>query len=137
MSHFSKIRTNIQNKEYLVKALKLLNYNVKVGNYKCNGYQGTYTNVEVLVELPGTDYNIGFKNNDGSYELVADWYGIKNVDSESLVKDITSQITLIENKIKQEYAYSSTIEKLEEQGFSLEEEIREDGEIRIKLTRIL
>ena len=81
MSHFSKIRTNIQNKEYLVKALKQLNYNVKVGNYKCNGYQGNYTNVEVLVELPGTDYNIGFKNNDGSYELVADWYGLQNVDS--------------------------------------------------------
>ena len=137
MSHFSKIRTNIQNKKYLVKALDQLNYNVKVGNYQCKGYQGNTTNVEILLELPGTEYNIGFKNNNGKYELVADWFGIKNVDSNSLIKNITSEVTMIENKIKQEYAYSSTIEKLEEQGFSLDEEIREDGEIRIKLTRMV
>ena len=137
MSHFSKIKTNIQNKEYLVKALKQMNYNVQVGNYKCKGYQGQTTNVEILLELPGTEYNIGFKNNDGKYELVADWYGIKNVNSDSLINNITSEVTMIENKIKQEYAYSSTIEKLKDQGFSLDEEIREEGEIRIKLTRIV
>jgi hypothetical protein len=137
MSHFSTIKTEIKNKEYLVSALKVMGYNVKTGNFQCRGYQGNTQNVEILIENSGSGYDMGFRNNNGSFELVADWYGIKGVDSSSLINNIQAEITQIENKIKQDFAYKTVKEQLLDQGFEIDDEIREDGEIRIKLSRIV
>jgi len=136
MSHFSKIQTKISNREFLVDALKALGYNPKVGNHNCRGYQGQTLPVEILMELTGTEYNLGFAKNNGYYELVADWYGIKNFNSDNLLNNLQAEIAKIENKIKQQYAYQTITEKLAEQGFSIDNEARENGEIRIKLTRM-
>ena len=137
MSHFSKIKTKISHKEYLINALEKLNYKFRQ-NSTCQGYGGNTVKADIVIDLSNTDYNIAFvKNNDNNYDLIADWYGIKGVDSSSLISDIQDEITVIENKIKQEYAYSSTIEKLAEQGFSVDEEVRENGEIKIRLTRLV
>ena len=137
MSHFSKIKTKISHKEYLINALEKLNYKFRQ-NSTCQGYGGNTIKADIVIDLSNTDYNIAFvKNNDNNYDLIADWYGIKGVDSSSLISDIQDEITVIENKIKQEYAYSSTIEKLAEQGFSVDEEVRENGEIKIRLTRLV
>ena len=136
MSHFSTIKTEIKNKDHLVSALKQMGYSVKTGNYQCRGYRGNTESVEILIENAGSGYDMGFRNNDGNYELVADWYGIDGVNSDQLVKNIQSEITKIENKIKQEYAYNTVKEKLLDQGFEIDEELREGGEIRIKLSRI-
>lgn len=137
MSHFSIVRTEIKNRDYLVSALKQMNYSVKTGNYQCRGYQGNTQSVEILIENAGSGYDLGFRNNNGNYELVADWYGIKGVNSDQLINNIQSEITKIENRIKQEYAYNTVKEKLLEQGFEIDDEFREDGEIRIKLSRII
>ncbi|MDD3175438.1 MAG: DUF1257 domain-containing protein [Candidatus Nanoarchaeia archaeon] len=137
MSHFSTVRTEIKNRDHLVSALKQMNYSVKTGNYQCRGYQGNTQSVELLIENAGSGYDLGFRNNNGNYELVADWYGIKGVNSDQLINNIQSEITKIENKIKQEYAYNTVKEKLLDQGFEIDDELREDGEIRIKLSRIV
>jgi hypothetical protein len=114
-----------------------MNYSVKIGNYQCRGYQGNTQSVELLIENAGSGYDLGFRNSNGNYELVADWYGIKGVNSDQLINNIQSEITKIENKIKQEYAYNTVKEKLLDQGFEIDDELREDGEIRIKLSRIV
>lgn len=136
MSHFSRIKTKITNKEYLKEALKKLDYAVRE-NTVCTGYQGNTVNADIVIDLPDTNYNLAFVNNGNSYDLVADWYGIKGMNSSVVISEINKEIEIIENKIKQEYAYSTTIEKLAEQGFSIDEEARENGEIRIKLSRIV
>lgn len=137
MSHFSTIKTTIKNKEHLITALKKSNYQFKVGNYQCNGYNNQKTDVEILIELQKTNYNLGFRKKNGNYELVADWYGIKNINSNRLIVELENEIEKIENKIKQEYAYDTTIKKLEEQGFEIDEETRENGEIQLKLSRLV
>lgn len=137
MSHFSTIKTTIKNKDYLISALERLNYSVQVGNHQCRGFNDTTQNVEILIQSSNSTYDLGFRNNNGNYELVADWYGIKGVNSDQLINNIQSEITKIENKIKQEYAYNTVKEKLLDQGFEIDDELREDGEIRIKLSRIV
>ena len=136
MSHFSTIKTQIRNREYLIEALKKLSYNVQVGNYSCRGYGGNTTPVEILIKLSNTDYNIGFRKSGDFYELVADWYGITGVQGDTLISSLQSEITKIENKIKQEYAYTTTLGKLRKKGFSIIKETREQGEIRIQLRRL-
>ncbi len=136
MSHFSKKKRKIKNKDFLLEALNKLDYNITDKN-SVMGYQENTISAEIVIGLPGTNYDIGFeKNSDGYYELVADWYGIQNKNSSNVIDRIENEIEDIENKIKQEYAYSTTIKKLEEQGFSIDEEARENGEIRIQLTRV-
>ena len=136
MSHFSKIKTRITNKKYLVEALKKMNYEI-LNQTKCRGYNGNTIDADIVIKVPETDYNIAFVKNNKNYDLVADWYGIKNVDSSKIVTEIETNITIIENKINQQYAYNNTIEKLKDKGFSIDEEITENGEIRIKLSRII
>ena len=119
MSHFSKIKTRITNKKYLVEALKKMNYEI-LNQTKCRGYSGNTIDADIVIKVPDTDYNIAFVKNNKNYDLVADWYGIKNVNSSKIVTEIETNITIIENKIKQQYAYNNTIEKLKDKGFSID-----------------
>jgi hypothetical protein len=137
MSHFSTIKTTIKNKEYLIAALKKANYQFKVGSFQCNGYNNNKTDVEILITLQNTNYNLGFRKNNGYFELIADWYGIKDINSNHLLVELEDEIKIIENKIKQEYAYNTTIKQLEDQGFDIDEELRNNGEIHIKLSRLV
>jgi len=137
MSHFSKIQTKISNKEYLISALNKMHYQFKVGNHQCRGYQGITEPVEILIELPNNSYNIGFTQKNGYYELIADWYGIKDINSSHLISNLESEIVKIENKIKQQYAYETTIKSLADKGFFIDEEKNANGEIHIKLRRLV
>lgn len=137
MSHFSKIQTKISNKEFLVNALDKMKYQYSVGNHNCKGYQGITYPVEILITLPNTSYGIGFTNNNGFYELVADWYGIHNVNSSDFIRNIEDEIVKIENKIKQQYAYETTVKSLINKGFTIAEESNDNGEIHIKLRRLV
>lgn len=137
MSHFSKITTRIRNKQYLIDALKRLNYQVEVGQLKCRGYNGNQSDVEILIKLTNNNYNLGFRRSGEYYELIADWYGIKGFSSDNLLSSLENEIMLIENKIKQKYAYEATIKTLKEQGFDLVEDTTENGEIHLQLRRLV
>ena len=137
MSHFSKIKTKIKNKKYLIEALKNSGYHFKVGDYDCVGYNGNKTPVDILIELNGTDYNLGFKSTPGGFELIADWYGITGINWSSMISKIEMEVKTIEHKVQQQYAYETTLEKMKQKGFSIEEETREDGEIRLSLKRMV
>ena len=62
---------------------------------------------------------------------------VKAVNLLPVANELNNEIEEIENKIKQEFAYNTTISELEEQGFSIDEEARDNGEIRIRLTRVV
>jgi len=126
MSHFSTIKTKIVVKEYLVKALNDLKFNWEEGNVEVRGYQGIRTKAEIRINTGNTGYDIGFRKKNENYEIVADWWGIKNIKQEEFVQNVT-----------QRYAYNAVKDQLEQQDFSfVEEELRADNTIHLSVRRM-
>ena len=123
MSHISKIKTRIVEKEFLLAALADLGYSVEQGDLSISGFRGQTTPVEVLIKLPLSN-DIGFRKEGDHYVIVADWYGVHGLTSRTF-----------SNQLAQRYAYHATKAKLEEQGFSLVQESNEKGKIHLVLRR--
>ena len=125
MSHFTMIKTRLIKKDLLIKALQELGYNVNDGKVRIRGYNRQETEVDIMISTRNKGYDIGFKKEDDSYNLVADWYGIKDIEPETFLK-----------QVQQKYAYLAVRERMEEQGFELiEEENEEDNTIHLTLRR--
>ncbi len=127
MSHFSRIRTQMVNKDYLLNALHDLGFEYEQGDdLNVMDFGRRKSQVEVKVKLPQS-YDIGFRKNGEAYEIVADWFGVQGIKQ----KDFTE-------KLNQRYAYHATRAKLEDQGFDLvEEKVEETGQIRLVLRRMV
>ena len=124
MSHFSTIKTKIKDKEILVQALLLLQYNVQEDQELINPINHQHEKVKVDVSI-GND--IGFRlNKDGVYELVADiqtW------------KDPVPPRRFVE-KVTQQYAKATILDTIEERGFTIEKESTTiDNTIELVATR--
>ena len=77
------------------------------------------------VQTKNTGYDIGFQKAGETYELVADWYGIKDIDADLLIA-----------KVQQRYAYHAVVSRMAEQGFEMvEEQQEEDRTIRMTVRR--
>ena len=127
MSHFTTIRTQIVEKEYLKQALQDLGYAYQEGAVKVNGYRGNQTTAELKIATSNAGYDIGFNKTGNSYELIADWWGIRDLNQQTFVQQLS-----------QRYAYHSACAKLEEQGFSLVSENVEEGQrIHLILRRMV
>jgi len=125
MSHFTTIRTQLVEASYLERALVDLGHTVQRGPVTVNGYQGNTTRADLKIATANKGYDIGFLRNGPTYELVADWWGIKGMDQGSFVKKLT-----------QRYAYHAAREALKAEGFSLvEEEQQQDGTLHLVLRR--
>lgn len=125
MSHFSRINTKMDEKKYVLMALKDLGFSIEEGEQKVRGFSGQTMDVDIRVPLK-LSYDIGLRKNGKSYEIVADWFGVRGINQ----KDFSQ-------KLMQRYAYHATRDKLEEQGFAMvEEKVEETGQIRIVLRRM-
>ena len=126
MSHFTQIKTRIVEKEALLSALRDLGYNPEEGNVEVRGYKGIRTPVEIKIATQSRDYDIGFRKVDGLYEIVADWFGLPDIDRRQFL-----------DQLSQRYAYHAARAKLEDQGFVLaSEEVQPDGRIHLVLRRM-
>jgi len=127
MSHFSRLKTQMVEQEYLVQALKDSGYTCEVGeNLKIRGYGGQQMQVQIKIPTKFLSYDIGFRKAGKVYECVADWYGIRRVNQQQFLQQVT-----------QRYAYHAARAKLEEQGFSLiSEEVQEGNRIHLQLRRM-
>ncbi len=126
MSHFSTIETKIVNKEYLKKALDDLKFNWEEGNLEVKGYQGNRTKAEIKLETGNPGYDIGFRRQGQNYEVVADWWGIKNIKQEEFVQNVN-----------QRYAYHAVKDQLGQQDFTfVEEQVQADNTIHITVRRM-
>ena len=122
MSHFSTIKIQIKNGEILQQVLTELGYQVE-SNTKVRGYQGNKTNAEYVIRQKN-GYDLGFRRNGESYELVADFWGARINQQEFL------------NQINQKYAHQTLMQTVEEQGFDVEEEeVLEDGTVKVVVGR--
>ena len=125
MSHFTSIKTQIVEKEYLKQALSDLKHAYSEGNVQIRGYQGNRTDVEFKIPTNNSGYDIGFRQVGNAYEVVADWWGIRDISQQQFVQ-----------QVYQRYAYHAAKAKLEEQGFSLvSEEVQSGERIHLVLRR--
>jgi hypothetical protein len=127
MSHFSRIKTQMVEQEYLLQALKDSGYTYEVGEkLKIRGYGGNRDHVAIKVSTKHRGYDIGFRKAGKVYECIADWYGIHSIKQQRFLRQVT-----------QRYAYHAARTKLEEQGFSLvSEDVQEGDRIHLRLRRM-
>jgi Protein of unknown function (DUF1257) len=124
MSHFSRIKTRMVERQHLLAALRDLGHTPEEGDVKARGFGLLKTNVEIKVPTK-SGYDIGFRRTDAGYEVVADWWGVRGVKQKEFLQ-----------QLQQRYAYHAARAKLEEQGFSLVSEEQEGGRIRLVLRRM-
>lgn len=126
MSHFTQLKTRMVEREHLLQALQDLGYHYQQGQLDVYGFAGQHVPVEIKVPTGNKNYDIGFRQTGGFYEIVADWGVIRDIDQEQF-----------RQQLLQRYAYHAARAKLEQQGFTLAgEEVGEDGQIHLVLRRM-
>lgn len=118
MSHFTTIKVQIKKGEVLLHVLQELGYQVEQ-NTNVRGYMGDTTNAEYVIKQ-SNGYDLGFRQNGESYELVADFWGAKINQQEFI------------NNISQKYAHKTLMETIQTEGLNVEEEeVLADGTVRV------
>ena len=127
MSHFSTIKTKLQDAEPLIKALNNLGYMINQEEKFVKGYRGKFTAVDISMKLHG-ETEVGFKwdNSSNAYELVTD------LDLWKFKLPVERFIS----KVTQRYAYETIISKTKEDGYQIvEQKNQNDGSIELVLTK--
>ncbi|NJM95255.1 MAG: DUF1257 domain-containing protein [Acaryochloridaceae cyanobacterium CSU_5_19] len=105
MSHFSTLRTKITEAEILKSSLKDLGIEVKT-NADVRGYSGQRVRADIVAVLEG-DYDLGWSHNtDGSFDLIADLWGVAKKHNQ----------TELINSINQKYAINKTLSEVKRPG---------------------
>ncbi len=104
MSHITRIKTKIVEKQFLLKAIEDLGYQYEEGDVTISGFGANKTKADIKVKLRLSN-DIGFRQTPQGYEIVADWWGVHGVNQ----KDFTARIL-------QRYAYHTTRARLEFAG---------------------
>ncbi len=126
MSHFTRLKTQIVEREYLLKALKDLDYQVEEGSLSVRAVGGGAQKAEIKVRLGLFGREVGFQKSGESYEIIADWWGLPGKTREEF-----------QHKVSQRYAYHAALGKLQAQGFDLvADETQQDGQIHLTLRRM-
>lgn len=122
MSHFTRVRTQLRDMDTVRRALEDLGFEVEDGT-AVRGYMGQREQADLVVQT-GSDYNLGFRREGQNILLVADFWGLR-MDREAFL-----------NRVTQRYAYLTVLEQAGTQGWqSVEEEVQEDGSIRLVMQR--
>jgi Protein of unknown function (DUF1257) len=107
MSHFSTLRTKIADAEILKTSLRDLGINVKI-EADVRGYNGQRLRADIVATLEG-DYDLGWSRNaDGSFDLIADLWGVAKKHNQ----------TELINSINQKYAVNRTLNEVRRPGLS-------------------
>ena len=131
MSHFTKCEMKITNLAALQRALADLKLNYKTAEQEqgveVRGWKGQKMNAEISIDMG--KYDIGVvKNENGTYDMVADWWGIETTHG-ATEKELSEQIN-------QRYAYQRVVMACEEQGYTMEEQKNEeDGTIELVMKK--
>ncbi len=133
MSHFTTIRTQIRDRDALVKALTDLGFDqveVYAQPQHLYGFEGDLRPqvAEVIIRrhyISGASNDIGFqRQDDGHFEAM-----ISDYDRHRFNRDWLNTLT-------QRYGYHQLLQTAAEQGFALEEqEVLADGTIRLVVGR--
>ncbi len=128
MSHFTRLRTKLVERRFVLAALDDLGLRHEEGDVTVRGLGGATTAAEIRVPTSDPRFDVGLVRPEGGgpYEVVADWFGVKDWTQAELVASLTRR-----------YAYHAARESLEREGFGLvAEEQGEDGRIHLVLRRM-
>ncbi len=130
MSHYSRVKTTFRHREALVTCLKNLGYGVETDT-TIRGHHGEHTVDIAVTRTKG--YGIGFvRNNDGTYDMVADWWGVRGAGERNIARQLKEQA----EAIQKEYARNMVLSQARAEGFELASEtIETDGTIRLVMRR--
>jgi hypothetical protein len=130
MSHYSRIKTQFRHREALIACLKNLGYDVETDTVIC-GHHGEHE-VDIAVRK-AKGYGVGFvRSQDGTYDLVADWWGVAGADERKITQELASQA----DAIQKEYAKKMVLEQTAFDGFEIVSQTEEqDGTLRIVVRR--
>jgi hypothetical protein len=123
------VKTKIRDLVCLKRALEDLAYEFTEATdeqlVRVRGYQSDTTEAVLSVRASKT-YDIGVKlTQDGTYEFVADWWGVettRGVGEEEFIKKLT-----------QRYSYHKVMQEIRKKGYTLEEEVNEDDTIQLRV----
>jgi hypothetical protein len=105
MSHFSTLRTKITDAEILKASLRDLGISIK-NDADVRGYNGQRVRADIVATLEG-EYDLGWSsNNDGTYDLIADLWGVAKKHNQ----------TELINSINQKYAVNKTLAEVKQRG---------------------
>jgi hypothetical protein len=131
MSHFTKVQTQINDLVALKKALDQLGWKYRAAENEqkvvVRGYRGQTTEAELCIDMG--KYDIGVvKNEEGSYELVSDWWGVETT------RGLTEQE--IVKEINQKYAYQRVVAAVEEAGYTVDtNNVAADGTVKLSVSK--
>lgn len=127
MSHFTRMKTKIVKKDYLLKALRDLGYQPSEGKTRIRGFGGQETAVDIMIPTKNAGYDIGFRKTGQAFELVADWYGLSDIDPQQFL-----------GQVQQRYTYHAVTSNMTAKGFEVvEEENQEDNTIHLTVRRVV
>ena len=129
MSHFTTVATKINNIACLLKALdKLkLKYTQAEEGVVVKGWRGQTSLAEISIHMGRYDIGV-VKNEDGTYGLQADWWGI-----ETTVGKTEQEMV---DELNREYAYQKVLIACENQGYRIEEQqVAEDGTVKLSVSK--
>jgi hypothetical protein len=91
------------------------------------GWRGQKTQAEMSIDMG--KYDIGVvKQEDGTYALEADWWGIettRGVKEEDVVKEVNAK-----------YAYQRVVAALEDQGYQIDQNaVQADGSVKLTVSK--
>jgi hypothetical protein len=130
MSHYSRVRTQFRHREALIACLKNLGYAVETDTV-IRGHHGEHE-VDIAVRKK-KGYGVGFvKSPDGTYDMVADWWGVAGADERKITQELAEQA----DSIQKEYAKKMVLEQAALDGFEVVSQTEEqDGTLRIVIRR--
>jgi hypothetical protein len=125
VSHFTKIKTKLYDRETIQKSLTDLNINWGSDEQKIRGYQNQEHLAEIVIRQ-NNNHDIGFKWNGTEYELIADL----------MFWDQKFSVNKFLNQLNQRYAFNLITKVSEGQSFEyVKSEDRQDGSIRLVLRK--
>jgi hypothetical protein len=130
MSHYSRVKTQFRHREALMTCLQNLGYQVETDTV-VRGHHGEHT-VDIAVKTT-KGHGFGFvKSPDGTYDMVADWWGVSGTDERKITQELAQQA----GAIQKEYAKKMVLEQSARDGFEIVSQTEEqDGTVRIVVRR--
>jgi hypothetical protein len=120
------LKTQIVEKEFLLKALKDLGCQAEEGELYVHAVGQSKQLVEIKVRLGLLGREVGFRKSGDTYDIIADWWGLRGNTRQEF-----------QDKLAQRYAYHAALARLQEQGFALvTDEIQENGQVHLTLRRM-
>lgn len=119
----------MRDREKIREALGQLDYQFEEGECLIRGWSQTE---RAEIKIPGQSYDIGLRQREGVYEVVADWWGVAR--DGVLGRRVASQEQFV-GEVTQRYSYLTAVELLEESGYQVVEERDEEGEVVLEAVR--